>query len=67
MEKYSPTEWSMTDYFNVMSLGKLKFTGQINSITAPQTRSGIWIIKRNQGIYMKMFLKRIITDRFCSI
>jgi M6 family metalloprotease-like protein len=33
-----PTEWSITDYFNVMSFGKLKFTGKSISITAPRTR-----------------------------
>lgn len=39
-EKWSehPTENSMTDYFNVMSLNKLHFTGKCISIIAPNTR-----------------------------
>jgi M6 family metalloprotease-like protein len=36
--KGKPTEWSMTDYFNDMSFGKLKFTGKSISVTAPRTR-----------------------------
>ncbi|RPI65954.1 MAG: hypothetical protein EHM47_17805, partial [Ignavibacteriales bacterium] len=44
----SPTPYSLTDYFNDMSFGKLKFTGKSISVTAPQTRQ--WYIDNKKRL-----------------
>jgi M6 family metalloprotease-like protein len=48
----NPTQWSLTDYFNEMSFGKLQFTGKSVSVTAPRTRQ--WYMDNNirlEGIH----------------
>jgi M6 family metalloprotease-like protein len=43
------TPYSMTDYFNQMSLNKLKFTGKVVSVTTPQTRQ--WYLNNSKKRY----------------
>lgn len=50
-EIWSPnaTPFSMTDYFNQMSLNKLKFTGKVISVITPHTRQ--WYLDNNKNRY----------------
>jgi M6 family metalloprotease-like protein len=45
----NPTPYSMTDYFNQMSLGKLKFIGKVDTVTAPHSRQ--WYLDKSKSRY----------------
>ncbi len=42
------TPWSMTDYFNVMSFNKLKFTGGMDTVTIPHSRE--WYFQNRKSV-----------------
>lgn len=45
---HNARQWSMTDYFNQMSFDKLKFTGEMDTVTVPHTRE--WYYQNKKGI-----------------
>ncbi|HSD64441.1 MAG TPA: hypothetical protein VLB50_11600 [Ignavibacteriaceae bacterium] len=65
------TPWSMTDYFNQMSFDKLKFTGEMDTVTVPHTRD--WYYRNKKGIgsinkdIIKSLDRRIDFSRFDNI
>ena len=63
--------WSMTDYFNQMSFNKLKFTGEMDTVTTPHTRDWYYQNKKNFGAINKEILekldKRISFSKFDNI
>ncbi len=65
------TPWSMTDYFNQMSFNKLKFTGECDTITVPNTREWYYVNKKSFGAVNKDILeildRRISFSRFDNI
>jgi len=69
--KENATPWSMTDYFNQMSLNKLKFTGVCDTITIPHTRKWYFLNKKSYGAINKDIIesldRRIDFAKFDSI
>ncbi len=65
------TPWSLTDYFNQMSFNKLKFTGEMDTVTTPHTRDWYYQNKKNFGAINKEILekldKRISFSKFDNI
>lgn len=56
------TLYSMTDYFNQMSLNKLKLTGKVVSVITPRTRQLLTLLHPNNN--NKALLAVLIADHY---
>lgn len=55
----SPTPFSMTDYFDQMSLGAFRFIGKARFVTAPRTRQEYVALGKNRGDIHRELLARL--------